>query len=112
MILTKMDFLARAKIDRPTLEVWIDEEWLIPSRTATDLAFSETDLARATLIRQLIDDLGVNAEGVGVALHLLDQLHGLRRAMAEVLESIRQQSGSSASVPNPDSSLCSKPRQD
>ena len=36
------------------------------------------------MIQNLIADLGVNAEGVGVALHLIDQVHDLRRALAEV----------------------------
>jgi chaperone modulatory protein CbpM len=96
MILTKLDFLARAELDCQTLDVWIQEEWLIPRRSNDDLAFSEADLARARLIRDLIDDLGVNAEGVSVALHLLDQIHGLRSAMAEVLESIHQRSSPAA----------------
>ena len=43
MIFSQLDFLVRARLDRETLEVWIEEEWLIPSRTASDLAFSETD---------------------------------------------------------------------
>ncbi len=83
MIITKRDFLTRASLDHATLDIWIQEEWLIPGGMGDDLAFSEADLARAKLIRDLIDDLGVNAEGVGVVLHLLDQLHGMRRAMAE-----------------------------
>ena len=65
MIISEMDFLDRAQLDRQTLEVWIEQEWLIPSRTTTELAFSELDLARARLIRDLIRDLGVNVEGVG-----------------------------------------------
>ncbi|PPQ28636.1 hypothetical protein CCR94_17295 [Rhodoblastus sphagnicola] len=96
--MTKLDFLARADLDHPTLELWIEEEWLIPSATADDLVFSEADIARARLIRDLIDDLGVNAEGVGVALHLLDQIHGLRRAMAEVLKSFHQYGGPAAEI--------------
>jgi chaperone modulatory protein CbpM len=93
MILTRQDFLAHANLDRQTLEIWIAEEWLIPGRTASDPTFSEADLARAKLIRDLIDDLGVNAEGVGVVLHLLDQVHGLRRALAEVLKSAHRPPG-------------------
>jgi chaperone modulatory protein CbpM len=112
MILTKLDFLERAHLDRQTLEVWIEEEWLIPTRTESDLAFSEADLARAKLIRDLTEDLGVNAEGVGIVLHLLDQVHGLRRAMAEVLNSLHQQSGATTGVPDPGPSNSSKPRQD
>jgi chaperone modulatory protein CbpM len=87
MTVTRQEFCARAALDGKTLEIWIEEEWLIPDRTASEPIFSEADVARANLIRELIDDLGVNAEGVGIVLHLLDQLHGLRRAMAEVLKS-------------------------
>jgi chaperone modulatory protein CbpM len=97
MIITKLDFLARADIDHRTLEVWIEEEWLIPVRSDDDLVFSQADIARARLIRDLMDDLGVNAEGVGVALHLLDQIHGLREAMAEMLKSIHGRAMTSGS---------------
>ena len=37
-----------------------------------------------------MDDLGVNAEGVGVVLNLVDQVHGLRNVLAEVLTSARE----------------------
>jgi chaperone modulatory protein CbpM len=89
MIISTQDFLTRAQLDHETLEVWIEEEWLAPGGTATEPAFSEVDLARAQLIRDLIHDLGVNAEGVGVVLNLLDQLHGLRKALADLLQSAR-----------------------
>jgi len=92
MNISKPDFLERARLDRETLEVWIQEEWLIPSGTANEVAFSEMDLARAKLIRDLKNDLGVNDEGVGVILNLLDQMHGLRRALAELLQSARERS--------------------
>jgi chaperone modulatory protein CbpM len=98
MILTKLDFLARANIDGGALDIWIEEEWLIPIATADALVFSEADVARARLIRDLIDDFGVNAEGVGVALHLLDQIHGLREAMAEMLRAMPQKAGPAAEI--------------
>jgi chaperone modulatory protein CbpM len=47
------------------------------------------DLARAQLIRDLREDIGVNDEGVSVILHLLDQVHGLRRSMQELLDAMR-----------------------
>ena len=34
------------------------------------------------LIHDLQHDLGVNREGIGIILNLLDQLHGLRQALA------------------------------
>ena len=46
--------------------------------------FSEVDLARARLIRDLKVDLGVNDDGIAIVLHLLDQLHGLRRLLREM----------------------------
>lgn len=86
MMINRTDFLYRARLDDATLEVWIAEEWLAPHRTEAEMSFSEADLARATLIRELQHDIGVNSEGVGVILSLLDQLHGLRRALAGKLD--------------------------
>ena len=94
MIISKLDFLERAQLDRKTLEVWIEEEWLVPGGTATEPAFSEADLARAKLIRDLRQDLGINDEGVGVILNLLDQVHGLRKALADMLQFVRERSAS------------------
>jgi len=90
MIISKLEFMDRAQLDREALEVWIEEEWLVPSGTATDQSFSEADLARAKLIQDLMQDLGVNEEGVGVILNLLDQVHSLRKALAGVLQSPRK----------------------
>ena len=62
---------------------------MIPDETAGEPAFSEIDLARAKLIRDLKQDMGVNNEGIGIILDLLDQVHSLRQAMAETLPSKR-----------------------
>ncbi len=90
MIISKREFLYRAQLDQETLEVWIEEEWLVPGGTEAELQFSEADLARAELIRDLKRDLGVNDEGVGVILNLLDQVHSLRTVLAEVLQLVRE----------------------
>lgn len=87
MIISKLDFLYRTRLDQETLEVWIEEEWLAPQGPVSEPAFSEVDLARAKLIRELQQDLGVNNEGVGVILNLLDQMHSLRRVLANGLHS-------------------------
>ncbi len=90
MIISEVEFLRRARLDRETLEFWIHEEWLIPSESDSARAFTEMDLARAALIRDLQQNMGVNDAGLGVILHLLDQMHGMRRAMAELLERARE----------------------
>jgi len=89
MMISKQEFLVRAHLERETLEMWIREEWLIPGQSAGELTFSDADIARVQLIRDLKNDLGVNDEGVGVILSLVDQVHGLRGVLTEVLRSVR-----------------------
>jgi chaperone modulatory protein CbpM len=84
------EFLLQAHVDRQRLDSWISEGWLIPQRQP-ELVFSEVDLARAELIRELKEDFGVNDPGVTLILHLLDQVHGLRRSMREVIQEIHHE---------------------
>ena len=94
-MIDEREFMERAHLDRGTLEIWVREEWLIPSRVdAAHLAFTEMDLARANLIRDLKVNMGVNDEGLAVILHLIDQMHGLRRALADALASMRERTRS------------------
>lgn len=82
MIMSKHAFLTSSGVEAQMLEFWIEQQWLIPTQTDAELSFSDTDVARAHLIRDLKGVFGVNDEGVDVILHLVDQLHGLRRALA------------------------------
>lgn len=85
------EFRLRAHLETATLQAWIDARWLIPRGEAPSTSFSEADLARARLIRELTDDLGVNDDAVPVILSLIDQIHGLRRSLRGVLEAIHAQ---------------------
>ena len=82
MIINRTEFLYRAQMDQETLQVWIREEWLAPEGPESEPEFSEADIARVNLIRNLQRDLGVNDEGVGVILNLVDQIHSLRWALS------------------------------
>lgn len=84
MIMSKQEFLVSSGVQVQTLEFWLEQEWLIPEQTVTGISFSDRDLARAHLIRNLKDDFGVNDEGIDVVLHLVDQLHEMRRALAQL----------------------------
>lgn len=86
--MTRQEFLARSGLVTETLEVWLEQRWLIAEETSGGVSFSDREVARAHLILDLKGDFGVNDEGVGVILHLLDQLHGLRRAMADLREEV------------------------
>ncbi|WP_046862661.1 chaperone modulator CbpM [Microvirga massiliensis] len=81
---SREEFCLRAGIAQTTLQVWVEEGWLAPREGDADLLLSEVDLARARLIRDLRESIGVNDEGVGVILNLLDQVHGLRAALFDL----------------------------
>jgi chaperone modulatory protein CbpM len=95
MIISKHAFLTSSRIEVQMLEFWIEQHWLIPAQTDAGLSFSATDVARAHLIRDLKGDFGVNDEGVDVILHLVDQLHGLRRALGQLHQDFRAPSPAS-----------------
>src|SRR5258707_11495833 len=83
------ELLTRARLEHRSLEAWISAGWLVPPQTEPELMLSDVDLARAQLIRDLREDFGVNDEGISVVLHLIDQMHGLRRSLQSLLEEMR-----------------------
>jgi chaperone modulatory protein CbpM len=82
--MNRQDFLACLDIQVQTLDFWLEQEWLVPGRVAAEMNFSDIDVARGRLIQDLKTGFGVNDEGVDVILHLLDQLHGFRRAFEDL----------------------------
>ncbi|GAN98238.1 MULTISPECIES: chaperone modulator CbpM [Komagataeibacter] len=67
---------------------WIDSDWLRPEGVRGHYLFREIDEARARLILELRDDMGINDEGMPVVLSLLDQLYAARRQMLRLREAI------------------------
>ena len=92
--MNKQAFSTHLAVEVRTLEFWLEQEWLVPERSAAELRFSERDVARARLIRDLKTNLGVNDEGIDVILHLLDQLHGFRRAFEDLHADLKNTRGS------------------
>ena len=86
MTISVDDFLARSGIERGALQQWIDHEWIV---AIPGERLSNADASRAYFVHELIDDFGVNEEGVSVVLHLVDQIHGLRL----MLQSLRDLGG-------------------
>jgi chaperone modulatory protein CbpM len=75
------EFLMQARLDAEALDAWIEAGWLRPEGRATAREFSDIDMARAQLIRDLRQDLGINDEAIPIILDLIDQVHGLRRLL-------------------------------
>src|SRR5437660_4823655 len=88
-MISVQEFLIRTHIEQHLLETWIEAGWLVPPQTEPELLFADVDLARAQLIRDLREDFGINDEGISVVLHLVDQMHALRRSMQSLLEEMR-----------------------
>ena len=78
------EFIGRSHLDAPTLNAWVEAEWLVPVISRKKFVFSEADLARAQLIQDLKMDFGVNDEGITIILHLLDQLYGFRCLVRDI----------------------------
>jgi chaperone modulatory protein CbpM len=80
------EFLMQSRLDAQALDAWIEAGWLRPRGSREEREFADIDLARARLIGDLSGDLGINDEAIPVVLDLIDQIHGLRRLVRELLE--------------------------
>jgi chaperone modulatory protein CbpM len=84
------EFIVQSRLDAQTLETWVAAGWLLPRQDDAKRDFSDVDLSRARLIHDL-EHLGVNDEGIPIILDLLDQVHGLRRTLRDLLSAIHAQ---------------------
>jgi chaperone modulatory protein CbpM len=84
------EFILQSRLDAQALEAWVEAGWLLPRQDGATRDFSEVDLARAQLIQDL-GRLGANDEAIPVILDLIDQVHGLRRTLRDLLSAIHAQ---------------------
>jgi chaperone modulatory protein CbpM len=84
--MVKKSTLFIARYDETMLREWAALGWISIEESEAGEPLSEADEARCNLICDLKQDIGVNDEGVDVILNLLDQIHGLRRALRETLD--------------------------
>jgi chaperone modulatory protein CbpM len=82
------EIVAHVRIESGVLNQWVEAGWLVPHRSGSEAQFSDIDLARAHLIRDL-HSFGANDESIPIILDLVDQLHGVRRVLNEVLSTIK-----------------------
>ena len=71
-------------LQRPDLERWISNAWVRPDTYEGEYDFSEIDIARARLIRELRDEMEVNEAALPIVLLLLDQVYDLRHRLREI----------------------------
>jgi chaperone modulatory protein CbpM len=83
------EYFHHVRLDNAALERWVEAGWLIPQQNAEGPRFSDVDLARARLIRDL-QELGVNDDSIPIVLALVDQVHGLRFALRQFLSTVER----------------------
>ena len=79
---------AKSKVTRVEIRTWIELQWVLPAEQDGAYLFDEVDLARIKLIGELRRDLEVNDAAVPVVLRLIDQVHGLHRAIGDLHDAI------------------------
>ena len=78
------------RYDEDMLRSWAAAGWISIEESEVGGPLSEADEARCNLICDLKHDIGVNDEGIDVILNLLDQIHGLRRALRQTLDQTKR----------------------
>jgi chaperone modulatory protein CbpM len=86
----KSALFVTARYDEEMLRSWAAAGWISIEESEVGGPLSEADEARCNLICDLKHDIGVNDEGIDVILNLLDQIHGLRRALRETLDQTKR----------------------
>ncbi len=80
------------QISEEFLRECLQNQWVEPlDKEAEKLA--QEDVARLLLIRDLMEDMGVNDESVPVILDLIDQIHALKERVQWLGEKIKEKIG-------------------
>lgn len=86
------EIIARlGRVNVAEIRAWVDCGWLRPAVQEGEIEWSEADLARAALIADLRENLGINEEAMPVVLDLMDQVYGLRHELKRVLDAVEEQ---------------------
>lgn len=79
---TVQEFCKRCDFQEERLNIFIEKEWIKPQHDH-DTFFDDEDLARARLIKDLVNDFDLNDDAVSIVLNLLDQIHYLRASIKQ-----------------------------
>jgi chaperone modulatory protein CbpM len=80
------------RVDRGRVTHWVEAGWLLPEETDGDWQFTDIDIARARLIRDLVEAFEVNEAAVPVILDLIDQRQALEARMRDLFQSLGEES--------------------
>jgi len=72
------------------LQRWVKRGWVRPCLGEAGPVYSELDIARCELVRQLRDDMELDRDTLSLVLSLTDQVYGLRRQLRRTLKAIEK----------------------
>jgi chaperone modulatory protein CbpM len=75
------------------LRMFVSTECVLPFQREGKPAFTETDLARLHLLRELAADFDLDADAAGLVVGLIDQIHGLRHELRTLGAAVEQEAG-------------------
>lgn len=78
-------------LDENRLADWIARGWVhVEGASRTEWIFTEIDIARLHLLRDLHVDLALDEEALPLVLSLVDQVHSLRRTLRIVMDVVNE----------------------
>ena len=80
-----------ARVDGLTvrrLRAFVAAEVVTPAEREGRLTFAEADLARVQLLEDLTDDFELDEDAAALVVSLVDQIHGLRRALRRLGDAV------------------------
>lgn len=75
-------------VERDELAAWIERRWVLPLATDGDYVFSEVDIARVWMIRELHRDFNIDEDAMALVLGLVDQLYAARRRLRQIIDAL------------------------
>jgi chaperone modulatory protein CbpM len=91
--MTSLDELLRlhGRLTTVHVERWVARGLLRPSGSAETWTFEQVDVARARLLAELVDDIGLDDDTVEAVIALIDQVHTLRGQLGLLAQAIAEQ---------------------
>lgn len=92
MTLTEQELIeAVARLTSNRLTEYLAAEIVIPEQSEQGLVYHSIDVARLELACELHDQYDMEADALSMMISLIDQMHGLRAELREVLNAVEAQ---------------------
>ncbi|NOC47203.1 MULTISPECIES: hypothetical protein [unclassified Ruegeria] len=92
MILTEKELIETVtRLTSDRLTEYLAAEIVIPEQSDQGLVYQNIDVARLELACELHEQYDMEADALSMMISLIDQLHGLRAELREVLNAIEAQ---------------------